>query len=1019
MPQDSPAAETARMVRSASTLTVHCNMWGLWYASRRELLGRGVMMDPGRTTLSSLWASLLGELPHTPNMADPASLSMAKKLFSEPGAEDFLPGHPLMVRMQQVRKAMSFLESRDADVPAEAWPRPQATVLRLVQRLRELLRRENSYAPLSSLELIIDHMEKHPGFSFGFLQRFGVIRFVDSDYFSPRELHLLRLLCLRHPNIDFTFEIYSNAVDAVFEHDFNLYTSLENKIGLSGEQGCFNMQPVRIEPKTTTAFSSLVGQHPKSMDAIDGKNGISPVTDVPRLQVQEASGLDAAMHTLDALDTAVPASAAAGDTVVAVCGGDVDAEVTARLSANHAVSAIASRSLDSSSVYARLRLPFEILSASSGDLLPLAALACDCLPPDADHTPVRQRLHPWLSLLTRKGVRLGALLDTDLSLPPDMPAEIAAAFTTAVELLRCLRDDSGETFATALYGHWQRVASSLLRRLSRSADSGLSWLDRMSETGAALALGRQITASCFDQGESCCFAEVEVMLHQWGSQRLVRVLEAGEDALLVSTDDAPVAPDRSHVLFFGADAHRWPGFGSRHPLGEVSASVDTPASMTPGADPVSVALQRLSQWGAVAGSITLLTTLPVSSNDDIPPATPLLESMDACIASAPKKDDKDDTTDSEDGNVLTPLLLPGPDIFGSETADAGVAERFRRLLTRSSLGPEFAPRYHPRQPLPDIDEDAGRLMGMLGTSAGGMVNRAMGEKLELLSPSRLNHFYRCPYAFLITEVLKIVPPEEAELGLARTDEGSMVHGAMARLYRDLMTRYGKPVWLPGLKHREDLLALADRHSAAEVRAKRQGGVDIGEPLARRIAAIVRRVVNYDLLQQKVEHYQVSDVEVSVRHRPPGTAFSLHGIIDRVETMPETGAVRLLDLKVSAKVYNDHLSVPSEGRSANFQMPLYVMMACGEGNAILPSGTTHVRPGLLAALAVDLKDEPNRKAPEELFATCDPREPAPSWMQELTDQICRLHGQMSGGVYPPWPVEKACEYCPLGPACRCE
>ena len=1002
------------MVRAAAVLDVHCTTWGLWFASRQDLLRHGVVMDPGRTTLSSLWASLLGDLPRTPPVADPGSLTMARRLFALPGAEHYLPEHPLSVRMRQVRRVFAFLASRDIDIAATPWPQPQATVLTLAERLRDMLREDGCYAPSSAPDLIIEHAGKHPGFAFPFLQRFAGLRFLDCDYLSPRDIRLLRLLCLRHPDIDFMFEIYQNPLNAVFEHDRLTAGTLEAAFIDDQGNGPENFRITTREPEQVTAFSALVGQRPKQPEHLMEIPDKPLHRDWPRLDFHETQSPAEARGLLrDLLDE----NGAPGETLVAVCGGDDNAEVCAGLAARTPVSSVASRRLSGTSVYARLLLPLTMLADSQTDIAAFAALACDCLPDGATRaTEVRLWLSPRLADQARRGMTLRDIIRHGPDMPPETPAAVRVAAHTAQHVLSALGGATGDELGHELYRHWQRIASSLLRRFSHDLHCDMPWLDRMMETGATLTLGRLIIDAFTGQGDACTPAEATAMLRQWGDQTLQRVLEAGTGALLVTAADAPLAAGRRHALFVHADADTWPGHSPRHPLGEAAGGIGAGVSLAPGPDTLSVALQRLSRWGTEAGDITLIASSPVQSNRDLPAAIPWMECLDTALAvQGVPPADKDEAADNRVIRHAPRAYMP------LEAGDAAKPRdpRFGRLNLRRRAMDAMGFREFPRQTPPDIEPAARPLAGMLHTDTAALTRRAMGDTLAILSPSRLNRFYRCPWAFLITDVLHITPPQEAELGLASIEEGSMVHGALARLYRHLLHQGGGPVWLPDVARRENLMDLADRHSAAEVRAKRRGGVDIGEPLARRIAAIVRRVVALDLARHGDGGWRVTAVETPVALHPEDRDFSLHGVIDRIEFRPADGEVRLVDIKVSGAVNNDHLSVPSPGRSADFQMPLYVLMADGAQPPVLPPGTRQMSPALLAALAPVMKDTPNRNAPAKLFARRVRDDEPPEWTDELLAQVGELHRQMHRGWFLPWPVREACATCPLGPACRCE
>jgi RecB family exonuclease len=249
--------------------------------------------------------------------------------------------------------------------------------------------------------------------------------------------------------------------------------------------------------------------------------------------------------------------------------------------------------------------------------------------------------------------------------------------------------------------------------------------------------------------------------------------------------------------------------------------------------------------------------------------------------------------------------------------------------------------------------------------------------------------------------------EDPELGIAGTDRGELVHGVLARIWRELGDQHS----LRGLSPQalEALIANAITAECASLEAT-------SDDLTRRLleiestwlAARVRELLEAD---RERPPFAVASIEQDAVIEVGGLTLGLR--VDRVDRLADGGSV-VIDYKTGADLepkawLGERPRLP--------QLPLYAE-AVGPGEvAALAFGRLRSGSTGYSGLARDADAFPGLAAPG---TKSWPKE-FPSWAalrEEWRRRLAALGAEHAAGLarLAPDPV-RACQYCPLGILCR--
>ena len=250
---------------------------------------------------------------------------------------------------------------------------------------------------------------------------------------------------------------------------------------------------------------------------------------------------------------------------------------------------------------------------------------------------------------------------------------------------------------------------------------------------------------------------------------------------------------------------------------------------------------------------------------------------------------------------------------------------------------------------------AGRLRRVSGAAGWGhfaiedpaVAMRLFGRSMRL-SPSRIERYYRCPFAYFCDAGLRARPLRPAEL--SPIEAGSVIHAVLDGLLRTLSP--------------DQLAALSDDALRARVQAlvegyvERQMGGLAGK--AGRFRYLIGRLVT--LSMQMVRHladefghcdFLPADFELWIGEggavpplelrRPDGCRVIIEGRVDRVDLLERDGAryVRVIDYKTGRKQF----SLSDVYAGLNLQLLIYLFTLCQNGTGqyrdVLPAGALYL------------------------------------------------------------------------------
>ncbi len=252
----------------------------------------------------------------------------------------------------------------------------------------------------------------------------------------------------------------------------------------------------------------------------------------------------------------------------------------------------------------------------------------------------------------------------------------------------------------------------------------------------------------------------------------------------------------------------------------------------------------------------------------------------------------------------------------------------------------------------------------MGDITPGTAKSLLGERIAL-SPTKIETYYQCPFAFFSSYLLRLSPRKRAEY--SPLESGTAVHYVLEMLLREVGSR-----GLAGLSDeelRERIAALLREHLG-----KVAGGMD---QLSARLKYQFERLVS--VLFLLVRHlgedfsqsrFQTRDVEVPVGEHEvvhplqitasDGSPVVLSGKIDRVDTFEDQGGsyARVVDYKTGNKEFR----LEEVFYGLNMQMLIYLFALCDDPKKpfgeVEPAGILYM-PGNVSAVKLSPEAGPEQ------------------------------------------------------------
>ncbi len=226
------------------------------------------------------------------------------------------------------------------------------------------------------------------------------------------------------------------------------------------------------------------------------------------------------------------------------------------------------------------------------------------------------------------------------------------------------------------------------------------------------------------------------------------------------------------------------------------------------------------------------------------------------------------------------------------------------------------------------------------------LRRLLGGRLTL-SPTRIERYYSCSYAYFLEYVLRLRPRRRAEL--SPIESGSFVHYVLENALRRTGPRFLE-------MSEEELCALANELCGEYLNEKIPPALSAGtrfQYLVGRIRENAGRLLCFLQQEQRQSSFHPAAFELPIGPgeavrplrltAPGGRQVQVVGKVDRVDVMEREGKryLRVVDYKTGAKEF----SLEEVWCGLNLQMLLYLFSLCGKGGGpfagSIPAGVLYL------------------------------------------------------------------------------
>jgi ATP-dependent helicase/nuclease subunit B len=358
-------------------------------------------------------------------------------------------------------------------------------------------------------------------------------------------------------------------------------------------------------------------------------------------------------------------------------------------------------------------------------------------------------------------------------------------------------------------------------------------------------------------------------------------------------------------------------------------------------------------------------------------------------------------------------------------------EEILNSLARAGCTDDILPGFHPlgeklRRISTAGEIEERRTGGSADASAGRF--RYDGVRADLLelfrsresrfSPTSLEEYGSCPFAYFARRVLRLRPVEKPEGGLDPREEGSAVHEILFAFYKRIAAEGGLP--LNGSEVEERVLRDEAARVFARYEEERRPEPLLWEAEKERIVEMLLRYVAAEGEEQDDFHPAAFEEDLPPLELAVGeeTVF-IPGKADRLDLDPASEGLRVVDYKTGRNEveYASLLKRENMGRSS-FQMPVYLLAA-----ARRIEKETGKRPSRLSArycvLRKTLRKDLTAEGDEwESFFSEDAGERRAAGDDNFLNRTESTIARILSGEFPPEPTDAdKCRYCDFGTVCR--
>jgi RecB family exonuclease len=281
------------------------------------------------------------------------------------------------------------------------------------------------------------------------------------------------------------------------------------------------------------------------------------------------------------------------------------------------------------------------------------------------------------------------------------------------------------------------------------------------------------------------------------------------------------------------------------------------------------------------------------------------------------------------------------------------------------------------------------------------------KSAERFSPSSLEAYVRCPFAWFIQ---RVIGAEELESGLDGRVIGELIHQALSECYRSLAADGHIPL-------QSGNLAQAEKTADVIIDRLVRGPACPGSP-AERLAAgwllrsMAQRVLRMEALGNGLLRFAEAEKNVGGPDGVDIGGIRVRGRIDRLDRTPDCRGVFVFDYKSGAAP-----AASAIGTSDGLQLPLYLMALGAEHKEVDVIGGAYLslREGKLVGVVGKGEAGLLGSWPGRLLELDED-----GWDRLFRDAreiaLAAAAGMRSGLIAPP--SERSCpRWCDLGPACR--
>ncbi len=302
------------------------------------------------------------------------------------------------------------------------------------------------------------------------------------------------------------------------------------------------------------------------------------------------------------------------------------------------------------------------------------------------------------------------------------------------------------------------------------------------------------------------------------------------------------------------------------------------------------------------------------------------------------------------------------------------------------------------------------------------------EVKRTYSPTALEKYSACPFRFFMDRPLGCAPMQVPRPHIERTVEGNLMHEILQSYYKKGKAVAGKPLH-PALARKSARMKKI-KERARKVFEKYEKKGNAGEPGLWEITK--RQVSNFLELFIDDEEKLFSETPFTVietemefgADKNPltikigGEAIKLRGFIDRVDYLPGSRLLRVIDYKHTANLSKySRLLNPELFCTESFQMPVYAFAALTKSNVKSASAGPATPAGAFGAYYA-VKKEPklsNRKP--SVFDNVESGEKLAeiAGAHDFGQRILEMVKRMESGDFSVTPRD--CIFCKYRPACR--